>query len=60
MLKIKNTNENGSEYTLENGIQLFLTDWNGEVYNPGYDPIKKKNVNNLYFPVYLKTQTDPE
>lgn len=36
MLKIeKNINSNGLDYILENGIELYEMDWNGELYENG-------------------------
>ena len=56
MLKIlKAVNKNGIDYILENGIELYEMDWNGEVY--GHGVVNHKNVNHknneyIYKPVY--------
>ena len=44
MLKIlKAVNKNGIDYILENGVELYEMDWNGEVY--GHGVVNHKNVN---------------
>lgn len=56
MLRIlKTVNKNGIDYILENGVELYEIDWNGEVY--GHGVVNRKNVNRknneyMYKPVY--------
>lgn len=40
------------DYELENGIQLFAEDWNGEIYGNGWNPNEEKNTGYEYRPVY--------
>lgn len=62
MLKIKNENVNWvgylADYELENGILLFDSDWNGEIYREGFDPKTKKNNGRYYRPVYKEVDED--
>ena len=51
---VKNNLGNYIEYVLENGIELYLIDWNGEVYLNGYLRKDKQGENTgyRYKPVY--------
>ena len=62
MLKIKNENITRVgylvDYELENGILLYDTDWNGEIYTEGFDPVTEKNNSRSYKPVYKEIEED--
>lgn len=56
MVRVKSTHVKHvsayADYELENGILLFSTDWNGEIYGTGFDPINESDDKNEYRPVY--------
>lgn len=53
MLLIKKSIVNREiDYELENGIQLFAEDWNGEIYGNGWNSSEEKNTGCEYRPVY--------
>lgn len=62
MLKIKNENVKWvgyqADYELENGILLFDTDWNGEIYTEGFDPKTEKSNGRRYSPVYKEVDEE--
>ena len=43
---IKNELGHEIDYVLENGVELYSQDWNGEIYAKGYD-----RKNHFYIPV---------
>jgi hypothetical protein len=67
MLKIKERNVKNSighevDYILENGVELYSIDWNGEIYSQGYLRKDKfqlgENLNYSYRPVYKEIGED--
>ena len=54
MLKIKEKIMKVSDvdFVLENGIELYKKDWNGDKYTEGFDGINKAELNHCYVPVY--------
>ena len=53
MLLIKEkSSKNNIDYVLENGVELYTMDWNGEIYRNGYLRAKNKNTNCTYRPVF--------
>lgn len=49
---VKNELENMVDYVLENGVELYDTDWNGEIYRNGYLRKEEKNTNCTYKPIF--------
>ena len=52
---VKNNLGHNIDYVLENGVELYDSDWNGEIYKNGY--IRKngddgENTNEVYKPVF--------
>lgn len=63
MLKILERNvQNGFgfniDYILENDVELYIGDWNGEKYTNGFKD--EKNTNRCYKPVYVLNGEDYE
>ena len=53
MLKIKNSSYvYRRDYVLENGVELYDIDWNGEIYTNGF--YNGKDTNKRYIPIYDK------
>ena len=58
MLKIKeNANKKYKvDYVLEDGTELYETDWNGEIYGNGWKD--EKDTNRTYKPIYKEIAED--
>ena len=55
---IKNELGHEIDYVLENGVELYSQDWNGEIYAKGYDRKNHKDTEYYYRPVYKELENE--